>query len=79
VEFEMLHKHVAGVEEDRAVKAEQLSRSVGDISDALVDLNKLPIQDIRSQPRSAKDVLTAFGLVLEWLQEEHNSSVSSQV
>jgi hypothetical protein len=39
------------------------------ISDALVDLNVLPIQGIPAQPQSAKGVLTAFGLVLERLRD----------
>jgi hypothetical protein len=45
-------------------------RSIKEISDALVDLNVLPIQDIPSQLWSAKDVLAAFNLVLDWLPEE---------
>jgi hypothetical protein len=70
---------MARVEDDRAAGAERLSRSVRDISDALVDLNVCPIQDIPSQPRLAKDVLMAFGLVMEWPQEEHASGAGSQV
>jgi hypothetical protein len=71
VELERLCEHMVGVEDDRAAEAEQLSRPIKDISDALVDLNVLPIHDIPSQPRSTKDVLTVFGLVLERLLEEH--------
>jgi hypothetical protein len=65
-----LREHVAKVEDDRVVEAEQLSRSTMEISNALVDLNMFPIQGIPSQPRSVKDVVAAFGLVLEWLREE---------
>jgi hypothetical protein len=65
--LERLHECVARVEDDRAVEAGQLSWSVRDISDALVDLNVLPIQDNPLQPQSTKDVLTTFGLVLERL------------
>jgi hypothetical protein len=52
---------MAGVEDDRVIKGVQLSRSITEISDALVDLNILPIQDIPSQLRSANDVLAATG------------------
>jgi hypothetical protein len=58
---------VARVEDDRATEAGQLSWLVRDISDALVDLNVLPIQDNPLQPQSTKDVLTTFGLVVERL------------
>jgi hypothetical protein len=34
---------IAGAEDDHAIEAEQLSRSVREIFDALVDLNVLPI------------------------------------
>jgi hypothetical protein len=70
---------MAGVEDDYITEAEQLSRSVSDISDALVNLNVLPIKEIPSQPWSAKDIMTVFGLVLEQLWEEHGSGVGSQV
>jgi hypothetical protein len=36
----------------------------------VVDLNVLPIRDIPSHPRSAKDVLAAFSLLLERLRGE---------
>jgi rubrerythrin len=48
-ELERLHERVARVEDDHIVEAEQLSRSVQDISNALVDLYVLFIQDIPSQ------------------------------
>jgi chemotaxis protein histidine kinase CheA len=76
-ELENLYERVAEVEDECATKAEQLSRSVREISDALVDLGMLPIWDIPVQPRSAQDVLAAFVLILERLREEHASSPSS--
>jgi hypothetical protein len=36
----------------------------------LVDLNVMPIQGIPSQPWSVKDVMVAFGWVLEQLRKE---------
>jgi hypothetical protein len=39
------------------------------IFDGLVNLNVLPIQGIPVLPQSAKDVLMAFGLVLQRLWE----------
>jgi hypothetical protein len=78
MELEKLHEHVDEVEDDRAVEAKLLSWSVRAISDALVDLNVLPIQGIPLQPRSAKDVLAVFGLVLERLREERASGFGSQ-
>jgi hypothetical protein len=65
-----LCKHVAEVEDDHTVEAEQLSRLTMEISNALVDLNVMPIQGIPSQQQSIKDVMAVFGLVLEWLREE---------
>jgi hypothetical protein len=79
LELEGLREHVARVEDDHADEGKQLSRSIREIFDALVDLNVLPIQDIPLQPWSAKDVLAAFGLVLERLREEHASGPRSQV
>jgi hypothetical protein len=61
---------VAKTEDDRAIEAEQFSRSIREISDAVVDLNVLPIRDIPSHPRSAKDVLAVFSLLLERLRGE---------
>jgi hypothetical protein len=66
--LERLHEHMAGVEDDRVIKGVQLSRSITEISDALVDLNILPIQDIPSQLRSANDVLAAMGGACLWRQ-----------
>jgi hypothetical protein len=70
-ELEGLCDCVDGDGNERATEAEQLSWLVREISDALVDLDMFPIRDIPLQPRSAQDLLTAVGLVLEHLQEEH--------
>jgi hypothetical protein len=67
LELGKLRKRVGEVEDDHAVEAEQLSRLTKEISNALVDLNVLPIQGIPSQPRSVKDVMAGFGLDLERL------------
>jgi hypothetical protein len=69
-ELEKLRERVAGVENKRATEAVQLSRSVMEIFDALVDLGVFPIRDIPAQPKSAKDVLAVVSPVLEWLREE---------
>jgi hypothetical protein len=46
VELEELRECMAGVENECTAEAVQLSRSVMEISDALVDLGVFPIQDI---------------------------------
>jgi hypothetical protein len=75
MELEELRGRVAEVESKCVIEVVQLSRSVMEISDALVDLGVFPIQDIPSQLRSAQNVLTAASLVLEHLQEEHSSDI----
>jgi hypothetical protein len=68
-----LGKHcerVAEAEDNRAIKAEQLSWSISEIFDTQLDLNMHPIWDIPSQSWLAKDVMVAFNLILEWLWEE---------
>jgi hypothetical protein len=69
-ELGKLHERVAEVKDDHTIATEQLSQSTIEISNALVELNVLAIQVIPSQPRSVKDVMAAFSLVLEWLCEE---------
>jgi hypothetical protein len=49
-ELRKLRERVARVEDNRAAEAEQLSWSTMEISNALVDLNMMPIQGIPSQP-----------------------------
>jgi hypothetical protein len=70
LELGKLHEHVAEAEDDHVVETEQLSRSIMEISDTPVDVNVLPIRDVPLHPRSTKDVLMAFSLVLERLWEE---------
>jgi hypothetical protein len=53
VEMGELHERMAGVESECAAEAVQLSRSVMDISDALVDLGVFPNWDIPTHPKSA--------------------------
>jgi hypothetical protein len=48
-EMEKLHEHVARVKDERTVEAVQLSWSIMEISDALVDLGVFPIRDIPAQ------------------------------
>jgi hypothetical protein len=48
LELGKLHERIVGTEDDRTVEAEQLSRSIREISDTLVDLNVLLIRDIPS-------------------------------
>jgi hypothetical protein len=70
---------MAGVESEHATEAMQLSRSVMEISDALVDLGMFPILDIPRRLKSAQDILTAVGLILEHLREEHAIDAGSLV
>jgi hypothetical protein len=77
--MEELHKRLAEVEGERVIEAVKLSQLVREISDALVNLGVIPIWDIPQHPKLAQDVLTAVGLVLERLREEHASSVDPWV
>jgi hypothetical protein len=77
VELEELRKCLVGVENERAIEVVQLSWSVMEIFDALVDLGMFPIRDIPTQPRSAQDVLMVASLVLEHLRKEHASSAGT--
>jgi hypothetical protein len=67
VELEELHGHVARLESERAAEAVQLSQSIMEISDALVNLGMFPIRDIPADLKSAQDVLTTASLILEHL------------
>jgi hypothetical protein len=64
---------VVGVESECAVEAVQLSRSIIEVSDALVDLGMFPFWYIPAHLKSTQHVLTAAGLILECLWEEHAS------
>jgi hypothetical protein len=79
VELEEICEHVAGVESERATEVVRLSRSVMEISDALVDLGMFLIRDIPAHLKSAQDVLTVASLILEHQLEEHASGAGSWV
>jgi hypothetical protein len=50
-----------------------------EISNGLVGLGVSPILDIPACPQSAQDVLTVPSLILECLQEEHDTGAGSWV
>jgi hypothetical protein len=58
---------------ERTTEAGPLSQLVVEISNALVNLGLLPIQDIRQLLRSAQEVLAATGVLLERLREAQAS------
>jgi hypothetical protein len=58
---------VARVEYERATKAGKLSTLVVGISNALVDLRMLPIEEIPQLLKIVHEVLVAAGLILEHL------------
>jgi hypothetical protein len=68
-ELEEIHARVDEIEGERAVEAGQLSQLVMEISNALADLGMLLVQDIPQLPRSAQEVFTMVGLLLEHLRE----------
>jgi hypothetical protein len=78
-ELEELRECVAGVKSERVVEVVQLSWSIMEISEALVDLGVFPIWDIPKRPKLARDVLTVAGLILECLLEDHASGAGSWV
>jgi hypothetical protein len=53
-ELEETHTHVDGIKSERAAKAEQQSQQVVGISNALVDLGMLLVQDIPQLSKSAR-------------------------
>jgi hypothetical protein len=68
-ELEKTHARMDRINGERATEAGRLSQLVMGISNALVDLGMLPIQDILQLPKSAREVLPAAGLVLVHLHE----------
>jgi hypothetical protein len=74
-ELEEPHGRMARIESECATEGMQLSRSVMEISDALVDLGMFPIRDVPAHLESASNVLTVASLILEHLREEHASDV----
>jgi hypothetical protein len=69
VELEETRACVDGINGEHAAEAERLSQLVMGISNALVDLGMLPVQDIPQLPKSAREVLMAARLILELLRE----------
>jgi hypothetical protein len=68
-ELDMTHAHVDRINDERATEARQLSQLVVGISDALVDLGMLLIQDVPQLLKSAREVSPVAALVLKRLQE----------
>jgi hypothetical protein len=68
---------VGRINAEHATEAERLSQLVVEISNALVELGMLPIQDIPQLPKLVYEVLSAVGLILEYLQEALDSSARS--
>jgi hypothetical protein len=69
VELDKARTCVARIDGERAAKAEQLSQWFMRISNILIDLGLLPVQDIPQLTKSAREVLPAVDLVLKRLQE----------
>jgi hypothetical protein len=70
-ELEELRVWVAGVEDEHAAKAGELSALVVEASNALIDLMMIPIQDVPQHLKMAQEVLKAAGVILGRLREEH--------
>jgi hypothetical protein len=68
-ELEETRACVDEIKGERAAKANQLSQLVVGISNALVDLGMLPVRDNPQLLKSAREVLTVAGLILECLRE----------
>jgi hypothetical protein len=79
VELEELRECVAGIESECTAEVVQLSRSVMEISNALVDVGVFPIWDIPMHPESVQCVLMMTSLILERTWEEHASGVGPWV
>jgi hypothetical protein len=62
------------VQDERATKSRRLLELVTEVSNTLVDLGTLPIQNIPQLPKMTQEVLAVVGLILERLREEHASS-----
>jgi hypothetical protein len=63
-----------GIKSERGSKAGQLSQLVMGISNTLVNLGMLPVQDILQRLHSAREVLEVVGPILDHLQEARASS-----
>jgi hypothetical protein len=67
VELDRTCAHVDRINSERATEAGRLSQLVVGISNALVNLGMLPIEDIPQLPKLAQEVLPVAGHVLERL------------
>jgi hypothetical protein len=75
-ELDKTRARVDRINGEHATEAERLSHLVMEISNALVNLGMLPVQDIPQLQKSIREVLSMVGLVLEHLQEELASDTS---
>jgi hypothetical protein len=66
-ELEEARACVDRINDERAAEAEELSHRVMRISNVLVDLGLLPVQDIPQLPKSAREVFPAVDLVFHFL------------
>jgi hypothetical protein len=66
-ELEELHLCMARLEDECVTEARDLSVLVVVASNALVDLEMLPIRDMPQLPKKARDVLKAAGVIFKWL------------
>jgi hypothetical protein len=74
-ELEKARVSVHMIDGERAAEAHQVSQWVVRISNVLVDLGLMPVQDIPQLPKSAREVLPVVDLVLKCLQEALASGV----
>jgi hypothetical protein len=75
-EMDKARARVARIDGERAAEAKQLSQRVMRISNVLVNLGQLPVQDIPQLPKSAQEVMPMVDLLLKHLQEALTSSAS---
>jgi hypothetical protein len=75
LELDTAHMRLDRINDERAAEARQLSQLVVKISDVLVDLGMLPVQDIPQLLKSTPEVLPAANLILKFLQEVLDSDV----
>jgi hypothetical protein len=74
-ELDKAHAHVDRIDGERVTEAKQLSQQVMRISNILVNLGLLSIQDIPQLPKSTQEVLPVVDLILKHLQEALPSGI----
>jgi hypothetical protein len=67
VELDKTPARVDRINGERTAEARRLSRLVMGISNSMDDMGMLLVQDIPQHPKSAQEVLSAVGLILEHL------------